>query len=192
MPRSDTVRPTSPDSALSQLRHARRIALVGSPGAGKSRLAIQLGELLDLPVCHLDRLWWRPGWVEAGEEAFDAALRDVVGSEAWIIDGNYSRTLHVRLTRAEAAIMLDFPRTLCLYRVLQRGVLHRGATRPDMALGCPERIDWEFLRFVWDYPRRSRPRVLEKLHAFGETKTFIHVRHPREVRLLLEGLTASA
>jgi len=41
-----------------------RIAVIGSPGAGKSTLARKLGQALGLEVHHLDRLYWQPGWVE--------------------------------------------------------------------------------------------------------------------------------
>jgi len=175
----------------SRLSTAKRIAVVGSPGAGKSTLAIQLGALLDLPVVHLDQLWWRPGWIEAGVEAFDAELERVVGTDAWIIDGNYSRTLNVRLARADAAVMLDFPRKLCIYRSLKRAILYRGVARPDMAPGCPEKVDLEFLRFIWGYPTRSRLRVLQKLRAFGETHTFGHIDGTRAVADLLASLASS-
>src|SRR4051812_36219413 len=103
-------------STTARLWGARRIAIVGSPGAGKSPLALQLGALLGRPVLHLDRLYWRPGWVEVAQDVFDAQLEGLVGRNEWIIDGNYSRTLDIRLRRADAAIMLDFSRTLCLYR----------------------------------------------------------------------------
>ena len=172
-------------ATISRLVSASRITIVGSPGAGKSTLAIQLGALLDLPVVHLDQLWWRPGWVEVVQEAFDTELARVVATDQWIIDGNYSRTLDVRLARSEAAIMLDFPRLLCLYRSLKRAVMYRGVVRPDMAPGCPEKVDAEFLRFVWDYPTRSRARVLEKLRRFGEHHALVHLAHPREVAALL-------
>jgi adenylate kinase family enzyme len=170
------------------LGNAHRFVIVGSSGSGKSTLARRLGQALDLPVCHLDVLWWRPGWVEAGEEVFDADLRAVVAGESWIVDGNYSRTLDIRLARADAAVMLDFSRTLCLYRALKRRLLYAGQSRPDMAPGCPEKVDWEFVRWIWDYPGRSRQRVLQRLHAFGEANTFLHIKKPRDVQRLLASL----
>ena len=177
---------------MNDVSAAKRIVIVGSPGSGKSTLAMQFGELLGLPVCHLDVLWWRPGWVEAGHEAFDAQLRAVLSTDAWIIDGNYSRTLGMRLERAETAIMLDFPRTICLYRALKRRVMYAGRARPDMAPGCPEKVDWEFIRWLWDYPSRSRERVLTALESFGQTRTFLHVTRPREVTRLLAPVDLSS
>jgi len=181
------VETLEPDGLLT----SKRIVIVGCPGAGKSTLAIQLGELLHIPVFHLDQLWWRPGWVEAGLDAFDAALAQVVLQDEWIIDGNYSRTLDVRLAHADTALMLDFPRALCLYRTLKRALLYRGVVRPDMAPGCPEKVDWEFLRFVWDYPTRSRERVLQKLRLFGESNLFLHLGKAREVVHLLAAIRES-
>jgi adenylate kinase family enzyme len=144
--------------------------------------------MLELPVCHLDVLWWRPGWVEAGEAAFDEELEAVVATDDWIADGNYSRTIPMRLARAGAAIMLDFPRTLCLYRVLKRRMMYAGRPRPDMAPGCPEKVDREFIRWLWDYPTRSRPRVLQWLHSFGEAHPFVHLDRPNDVKQLLDSL----
>jgi adenylate kinase family enzyme len=175
-------------NALAGLSHARRIVVVGPPGSGKSTLAIQLGRVLELPVCHLDVLWWRPGWVEAGEAVFDAELAAVVATDDWIVDGNYSRTIPMRLARADAAIMLDFPRTLCLYRVLKRRMMYAGKPRPDMAPGCPEKVDREFILWLWDYPTRSRPRVLQMLGSFGEAHRFVRLDRPNDVRLLLDSL----
>jgi len=168
-----------------ELANARRIAIVGPPGSGKSTLAIELGRILELPVWHLDTLWWRPGWVEAGEAVFDAELAAVVATDDWIVDGNYSRTIPMRVARAEAAIMLDFPRTLCLYRVLKRRLMYAWRPRPDMAPGCPEKVDREFIRWLWDYPTRSRPRVLQMLRSFGEAHPFVHLDRPHDVRVLL-------
>jgi adenylate kinase family enzyme len=112
--------------------------------------------------------------------------------DEWIIDGNYSRTLDIRLRRADAAIMLDFSRALCLYRAVKRALLYRGAARPDMAPGCPEKLDPEFVRFIWDYPKRSRERVLGKLEGFGAQHLFLHVTRPRQVQVLLDSLESSA
>jgi len=41
-----------------------RVMIIGCAGAGKSTLARKLGAITGLPVIHLDREHWRPGWVE--------------------------------------------------------------------------------------------------------------------------------
>ena len=115
----------------------KRVLILGSGGAGKSTLARQLGERTGLPVIHLDRMWWRPGWVNCSQEEFDLALERELAGERWIIDGNYNRTLERRLTRADTVVFLDYPARTCLWGALRRVFRYRGKSRPDMPEGCP-------------------------------------------------------
>ncbi|HSI36090.1 MAG: AAA family ATPase [Phycisphaerae bacterium] len=137
----------------------RRILVIGPPGAGKSTLARRLGAALGLPVVHLDRYFWRPGWVMAGREAFNRDVGRLLEADAWVIDGNYQRNLDLRLSRADTVVYLDLPRWRCLARVARRiftcAVL--GAHRPDMPDDCPERVDWEFIEYIWHFNRDTRP-----------------------------------
>ena len=133
-----------------------RILIIGCGGAGKSTLARVLGEKLNLPVVHLDQLFWKPGWVEESREEFDRKLGLELEKPRWIIDGNFDRTMPQRLKKCDTVIYLDFPRTACLMGVIKRILTTYGTVRPDMGEGCPERFDMEFLRWVWHYNRNKR------------------------------------
>ncbi len=85
----------------------------------------------------------------------------------------------MRVNAADTVIFLDMPRRVCLYRVIKRALKFRGRNRPDMAVGCPERLDLEFLEWVWNYPKRSRPRILAELSGFSG-KEIITLRSARE------------
>jgi len=141
------------------LRDRRRILVVGCPGAGKSVLARKLGEALRLPVIHLDAHFWRPGWEEPPEHEWRVALDRLLSGPSWVMDGNYGSSLERRLESADAVVFLDLPRRICMWRVLMRIATTLGRRRPDSAPGCVERVDWEFLRWVWRFRRDSRPRV---------------------------------
>jgi adenylate kinase family enzyme len=141
----------------------KKVVIIGSGGSGKSTLAVRLGQALDLPVYHLDRLFWRPGWQETPRDEWRAMQEALCAEPAWIIDGNYSGTLDVRLAACDTVIWLDLPTWVCLAGTLKRVLSHRGRTRPDMGEGCPERFDWAFLQWVWSFRRQARPRIVQEL-----------------------------
>lgn len=170
----------------------QKIIILGSGGAGKSTLARALGEALRLPVHHLDALFWRPGWVETTRDELRQKQEVICAQDRWVIDGNYSGTLDVRLATVDTVIFLDLPRTVCIFRAIKRSLLLHGKTRPDMAPDCPERINREFFKFlkwIWDYSVRSRPGVLDKLEPLRGQKEIITLRSPREVTAFLASLT---
>ncbi len=145
----------------------QRVAVLGCGGAGKSRLAREMGRRLGLPVVHLDVHYWRPGWVPTPGEAWERIQADLLTGDAWIADGNYGGTLHLRFARADTAVFLDFGRLACYRGVLTRWLRGRGRVRRDLAAGCPECLDLEFLRWIWGFSRHSRPLVLTALASFA-------------------------
>ena len=145
----------------------RRVLIAGCGGSGKSTLAREMGERTGLNVVHLDKLWWRPGWTNATREEFDAALERELAKPAWIIDGNYSRTFLRRLEYADFCVFLDIDAETCLRGARARVEAYKGKSRPDMAEGCPERMDAEFEQWIRDFKETQRPRVLEALKQSG-------------------------
>ena len=171
----------------------RRIALVGSGGAGKSTLATRLGAATGLPVVHLDRLYWSPGWVEPSPEDWAARVEALVAQPTWILDGNFGATAHLRIDAADLVVLVDTPRWRCLWRVLARRLRHRGTNRPDMADGCPERLDRTFVHWVWIFPREKRPRFLDELHVVATRRgEAARLRRPVDHDGLVADLAARA
>ena len=166
----------------------RRILVIGSGGAGKSTLARRIGDRLGLPVAHLDALYWRPGWTPMAEGDFDREVTRLIAAEAWVLDGNYSRTLDLRIPAADTIIFLDLPRLLCLWRILKRRIRFHRRSRPDMPAGCPEQISWEFIDWVWNYPGRQRSRVLDRLRAVAGDKRIFILESRSDVDRFVENL----
>ena len=162
----------------------KRVAVIGSSGAGKSRLSLALSRILDIPVIHLDAHYWNPGWVKTPRLEWTARQERLLELERWIADGNYGSTLELRLAAADTVIFLDFPRWLCTWRVLKRVWTYRREERPDMAAGCDERVDWGFIRYVWTFPEKHRPRIEEKLHGLSG-KQIYRLHTPAEVARFL-------
>jgi adenylate kinase family enzyme len=150
-----------------------RILIIGCGGAGKSTLARQLGQKLDLPVVHLDKLFWKPGWVEESQEEFDRKLALELEKSKWIIDGNFNRTMPQRLAKCDTIIYLDFSRWTCLIGVAKRVLTTYGSVRPDMGAGCPERFDLDFLRWVWNYNKNKRQRNYQLLNEATHAKKIV-------------------
>ena len=165
----------------------KRILVIGCCGAGKSILSCALGEKLHLPVVHLDRLFWLPGWRERPAPEFDALLEKELARDQWIIDGNYLRTLPYRLLFADTVIFLQYSRLCCLTSVIRRWIRYYGDVRPDLdSTGCREKIDLPFLHYVWSYERIMVPKMeaclavrpescrLIRFHFRGEAQAFLN------------------
>lgn len=163
----------------------RRVLVIGPGGAGKSTLAQELGKLLQIEVLHLDKFYWQAGWVEMPKEEWRATVEEMIGRDSWIMDGNYSGTLEARLKACDTVIFLDMPRSLCLWRVFKRAVTYRGRSRPDMAEGCHERLSLKFALWIWNYPQRSRPKVLKLLEAHQGEKEIVRLKSEAEVKRFL-------
>lgn len=135
----------------------KRVAVVGSGGAGKSTFCLGLSERTGLLVVHLDEHFWQPGWIETPPQPWRARQEELFNAETWIADGNYGGSLDIRLSRADTLVILAIPRLQCIGRVLFRTLRNRG--RSVQAPGCPERFDWQFVKWIWRYPVDSRPRL---------------------------------
>ena len=165
-----------------------RIILVGCGGAGKSTLARAMGERTGIPVVHLDQIFWRENWQSIPREEFDQLLQVELEKPRWIIDGDYGRTLPLRLKYCDTAIFLDYPRWQCVLGVLKRILTSHGRTRPDMAQGCKERFDWEFLTWVWNWRKNKRQGILDAF-AQAEGVRIIILKSRREGRKFLKNLS---
>lgn len=165
----------------------KRIMIIGCGGSGKSTLARQLGEKLDLPVVHLDKLFWKPGWVSLSREEFDEVHRNAIRAGTWILDGNFDRTIPQRLSRCDTVIYLDFTRFACLMGVLKRIITTYGKVRPDMGEGCPERVDLDFLKWVWNFNKNKRERNYRLLKEATHARVIIF-KNRRAVRKWLNQL----
>lgn len=103
--------------------------VIGSGGAGESTLSRRIATATGLPLVHLDRLYWRPGWVPTPTKEWHRVVELAVAADRWVIDGNYGRTLDVRFAAADTVVFLDVPRLRCLARIVKRALCNRRRTR---------------------------------------------------------------
>ncbi len=167
------------------LRHRRRVLVIGCAGAGKTTFATALAQITGLPLIYLDRHYWQPGWIPTPEGAWHQRVSDLAQQDSWIMDGNYSNSLAVRLARCDAVVFLDLPRLTCLWAVLRRVVVSQSVRRPDLPDGCPETVDWEFLRWIWNFPAQSRPRIVQALERVRDDVVVMRITRWSQVGAVL-------
>ena len=165
-----------------------RVMIIGCGGAGKSTLARKLGEKTGLPVVHLDQIWWSPGnWQHMDRPEFEALLMAEMEKPQWILDGNFRRTLEMRLEKCDTVIYLDFPRLVCLKNWMGRVIKNWGHARIDMAEGCTERFDPEFALWIWNFNKNYRARFYELLNNLAGKQVII-LKSRREVEKFLKNI----
>lgn len=147
---------------------------MGSPGSGKSTFARRLSQITGIPVVSLDALFWKPGWKPSDAAEFETRVTEAARLPRWIIDGDYTaRAGDIRRRMADAVVWFDLPRRSCMIGIMSRIATTYGRVRPEMAVGCPERIDVEFFRYVWTYRRVQRPKLLQYLEGVRTDQALI-------------------
>lgn len=136
-----------------------RIVVLGPSGTGKTTICRILGEKLGLNVLHLDSIYWKRNWENIDKEEFDDFMKDFFKqNRLWAIDGNYTNNQHFkyRLDLADTIILLDFGLQVSLKGIHERAGKYKHRNREDMAEGCFEGIDQEFLQYTAFYKNKGR------------------------------------
>ena len=152
----------------------KRIIVIGSPGAGKSTFAKRLRDDTGLPLYYLDIIWHLPDKTNISREEFDKRLMEILATEEWIIDGNYGRTLEMRLKACDTVFLLDYPLDVCLAGAMERV----GKKREEMPW-IEEELDEEFRQWILDFPDAQLPRIYQLLEQYKDGRQ-IYVLHSRE------------
>lgn len=151
-----------------------KVIIIGCPGAGKSTFARKLKEKTGLPLFYLDMIWHKEDGTNISRDEFDGKIKEIMKKEQWILDGNYIRTLEMRLKECDTVFLLDYPLELCLEGASSR----IGKERPDMPWVESE-FDLEFRQFIVDFPKDSLPKIYELLKKYEKEKE-LHIFRKRE------------
>lgn len=166
----------------------QRVMVIGISGAGKSTFSRALAERTGLPLVHLDREFWQPGWVISKRDVWWPKVTALAAQDAWVLDGNYGSSLHLRLPRADTVVWFDYPRLTCLWRAVRRSARSRGQVRADLAPGCPEKFDAEFWRYIWRFNAIERPSIALALREHAPHLTPVIIRRDSDAAAFLASL----
>ena len=137
-----------------------RISIIGYSSSGKSTLAQNLGNILNIPVLHLDKVNFLPEWKERNKEESKKIVEDFIKkNDKFIIDGNYIKFVYdLRMKLSDKIIFLDFDRITCLFQAFQRYNKYKGKVRDSMTEGCYEKLDWDFIKWIL-FDGRNEERI---------------------------------
>ncbi|MCC8968273.1 DNA topology modulation protein [Bradyrhizobium sp. Pear76] len=168
----------------------QRALVMGSSGSGKSTFARRLSTMTGIPSVSIDALFWKPGWVESDKDEFERRVIDAAREPRWIMDGNYMRHGAGELRRelSDTIIWFDLPRSTCMLGILGRIAGSYGQVRPEMAEGCPEKIDLEFFRYVWTYRRQQRPKLIEYFAGLRPDQSLVCFTDRTQADIYLESV----
>lgn len=156
----------------------QRIIIMGCPGSGKTYVAQKLGERLDISVIYLDKLWRGKEGSHISKEEFDTRMEKALALDSWIMDGDFSRTMEMRLKKCDTIVYLNLPRRICLRNLFRRA----WAARKDPN---GEKLTKEKVQYVWNYRKQNRIRndiwIAKTKHA-----QVVTLRSNRQVRAFLE------
>ena len=161
----------------------KRIIIIGSPGSGKSTLARALHELTKIPLHYLDMMYWNADRTIVEKPIFRERLADAMSGDEWIIDGNYSSTMEMRIAACDTVVFLDYPTEVCLAGIKER----RGKVRVDMPwVELTE--DVEFTEYVKGFRESERPKIIERIEKYKDGKNVIILKGRDEADTFLSRL----
>jgi len=158
-----------------------RAMVIGCPGAGKSTFARKLRDITGLPLYYLDMLWHKPDKTNISREEFDRKLRVILEKDKWIIDGNYQRTLEMRLRKCDTIFLLDFSTEDCIAGAQSR----IGKKREEMPWIETE-FDEEFKRAIMDFHAMKIPQIYRLLSAYQDGREIAIFRSRKEADAYIE------
>lgn len=148
----------------------KKILVIGPGGAGKSTFSKKLSKILNIPVYHLDSIYWLPNWEHLEREEFIKKVRVITSKDEWIIDGNYSGSLEERVPLADIIIFLDFNITFCVFSATRRMLRSKKVKRDDLTEGCEEKLDknfFDFIKWVMVFRKKNRPRIISIFNKYS-------------------------
>lgn len=149
-----------------------RICIIGGSGTGKTTLANNLGNELNLPVYHIDGINYSENWKAINKDERDLIILEKASEDKWIIDGTYHSTLKQRLEKSDYIIYLDYSTIAQIRGAFGRFLKNHGKEKEEIP-GCKERMNWKFFCWVVNWRKNKRQTVIENLREINNDKVHI-------------------
>lgn len=149
-------------NSFKEIYNFKKISIIGCPGSGKSTLSVQLAKILNLEAIHLDKIYWKPYWVNISKEEFDEKHDEILKKESFILDGNYNRTISKRLEKCDLVIYLDYDSQVCIDSYIQR--VKDGSIKDFITENCVETLDEDFNNYISSYNEKNRENNYKKIY----------------------------
>ena len=146
----------------------KKAIVIGCPGSGKTTFAEKLHKHTGLPLYYLDAIWHKPDKTHISREMFDQRINEIFSENEWIIDGNYKRTIEIRLQQCDTVFMFDLPTEVCLQGASER----IGKERYDLPW-LEKEFDPEFKQFIIDFPKDTLPYIYKLLEKYKSEKQVV-------------------
>jgi len=160
----------------------RRIALIGISASGKSFASRVVASKTQLPLFHMDQLFWRGEWEEIPEEEYLEKHKLLIAQEKWIIEGYVDEKMSERLKRSDLVLYLDYSGMRCALQLIKRWITHRKESRPELA---PEALEKFSLSFLWlVLTRGERPRIEGAIQE-AEPTNLVRFSSPKDFKEFL-------
>lgn len=161
-----------------------RILIIGISATGKSTLARKLSDFYKIPITHYDELVWAKNWIEVDEKIVEQKLEEIVKKDRWIIEWYIHPAARVRLEQADIVLYLDYSGLQSVLGGLTRWWQHRGRTRPEMAEGCIEKLELDYLKVMWK--RKERQDIEDAIKGYEDK--IVRLKSRKETDSFLEQL----
>lgn len=167
---------------MKELFEYKKIIILGAPGSGKSFYSKRLSEIINIPVYHLDLIWWMEDKTHIERSEFDEKLDEILKKDEWIIDGDYSRTYEARIKNCDLIILLDYRKDVSI-----NGVINRIGTNREDIPWIETEVDNELIKTIDNYKRVDRKKILDLINKYPD-KEFIRLKTRNETNLFLDNI----
>ena len=161
----------------------KKAIIIGCPGSGKTTFAEKLKKCTGLPLYFLDAIWHKPDRTHIVREEFDQRISEIFATSEWIIDGNYSRTIEMRIKECDTVFLFDLPTEVCLQGASER----LGKGRYDVPW-IEKELDPEFEEFIKDFSKTSLPKIYALIDKYKSEKQVVIFKSREEADEYIKGI----